>query len=643
MLTAIRSAASNWLGRAVLVVIMGLLIISFAIWGIGDIFRGGVNRTLVTIGNRVITADQFRTSFNEELRRISQQARRNVTTDEARAFGLDRALLNRMIDEQVLSHQADALGLALDQDQIVKNITQIDAFKTNGVFDRNRFADVMQRAGLTEAAFLKEQGGALLRGQILNGMAGGFAMPKTFGALVHQYQEEARDVDYLLLPASKAAEPAAPDDAALAAFYEERKAEFRTIETRKVTILAVSASQFASHVSVTEADIQAAYARAIAAGRFGTPEKRRAQRLLFENEAEAKAAAERLKSGTNIEVLLAEKKLTAQDVDLGLKSRAEMTGQPGVEAIFALAPQPGTLSTPMQDPFGFVLFRLVEVVPGQSTPLESVRTEITGEARIEKIARDPQVKDKLDAAFRAVEDQRIAGKSLTEAAQVAGLTAVVIPALDNRGGDGAGGRLSIAGGAETVAAVFASDIGLDNEPLLQRDGGHVWFEVNGIDLPRDKPLDEVKAEVRTRLVQDIKAKALAATALTLVQRIEAGTPLATIATEIGAPVQAITGLKRGGRDATLGVAGVERAFSGPIGKPVSAAMADDIGRIILLPKAARVPPYDAANDIKSGLTAQISQAMGEDFLAQYTLATRKALKVTINEALLAQALGQPTN
>lgn len=637
MLGAIRTAASNWLGRVVLIVVMGLLIVSFAIWGIGDIFRGGVARNVARVGTDNITADQFRTNFNDELRRIQQRVRRPVTTEDARAFGLDREVLNRMIDESVLNQKAQRLGLALDQQAVVKAVMEAEIFRTNGQFDRQRFADVLQQNGLAEGQFFAQQSQLMLRQQIGAALVGGYRWPETLGRAVHQYREEARDLEVIAIPADKAAEPPAPTDAELQAFHAERKAEFRTIETRKATVLAVATAQFAGSVTITDDTIRAFYERGLAAGRFGTPERRRAWRILFETEAAAKAAAERLASGTTIEALLAEKKLTVADVDLGLKTRSELTDRAVAEAVFGLAEN--AVSAPVKDPFGYVLLRLVAVEAARATPFEQVRNQIAGEARLDAIARDPSVKTQVEAAYRKVEDQRIAGKSLAEAAQIAGLTPVVIEKLDRQGQDGAGNRLSIAGGADTVTAIFASDIGLDNEPLQQRDGGYVWFEVNGVEPAREKSFDEVKDEVRARFIAGEKARSLAERATALVKRLEEGATMQAIAGEVGASVQIFSGIKRSGREDALGQNGVDRAFAGNLGKAVSAVAPDGVGRLIIRPTQASLLPYDPAADERAGLARQIAQNMSEDIVAQYVAGMRKEIGVSINQTLLNQALG----
>lgn len=638
MLNAIRTASSKWLGRLVLTVIMGFLIVSFAIWGIGDIFRGGVNRTVAKVGSASISAEEFRTAYNAELQRIQRQVRRVVTSEEARSFGLDRELLNRQIDELALTEQARKLGMAVDQLTVMRSITEAPEFKTGGIFDRARLADALSQAGLSEQAFVQRQSDLLLRQQLFNGLAGGMPGALSLGKAVHQFRNEERNLDVILVPVDKVPAAAEPDEAALKAFFDERKAEFRTVETRKVSVIQVQPADFAASLVVTESDLRAYYDRQVVAGRFGAPERRQAQRVLFDSEDEAKAAAAKLAGGMSFDALLAERKVSAADVDLGLRTAADLTDAALRDAVFRTAE--GQVSAPVKDPFGFVLVRVLTVEPARITPFEAVRGQIEADARLDKLQRDPSIKGQVDGLFRKIEDQRIAGKSLAEAAQVAGVRLVTLAALDRQGNDGNGNRVAVPGGTETINAVFASDIGLDNEPLQGRDGGFTWYEVNAVEPARDKAFDEVKDQVRTRLLADRRDKALAEFMTGLVKRMEEGATLAAISQELGLPVQRFAGIRRNAREATLGTSGVERAFAGPVGKPVSALAGDGTSRALILPIDATLLAHDPVQDVASGLERQISTGMAEDLMAQYIAALRKSVGVSINQAILSQALGQ---
>ncbi|HJZ19324.1 MAG TPA: SurA N-terminal domain-containing protein, partial [Bradyrhizobium sp.] len=65
MLRGIRKASSNWLGKIIMTVAMGALIVSFGVWGIADIFRGFGQSTLAKVGRTEISAEQFRQIYND--------------------------------------------------------------------------------------------------------------------------------------------------------------------------------------------------------------------------------------------------------------------------------------------------------------------------------------------------------------------------------------------------------------------------------------------------------------------------------------------------------------------------------------------------------------------------------------------------
>src|SRR6476660_5584818 len=106
MLRGLHKASSTWLGKALMAVVMGGLIISFAIWGIGDIFRGFGLNAVAKIGGTEISIEQFRQYYTDKLQQISRQAGRPITPDQARGMGLDRQLLGQLVAETTLDEQA---------------------------------------------------------------------------------------------------------------------------------------------------------------------------------------------------------------------------------------------------------------------------------------------------------------------------------------------------------------------------------------------------------------------------------------------------------------------------------------------------------------------------------------------------------
>src|SRR6201747_2642598 len=123
MLRGLRKASSNWLGKAVMSVVMGVLIISFGVWGIADIFRGFGQSTLAKIGRTEISTEQFRQLYTEKLQQIGRQFGRPLTMDQARALGIDRSVLQQVVAEAAFDDNARQLGLGQYDAQTMRMIT----------------------------------------------------------------------------------------------------------------------------------------------------------------------------------------------------------------------------------------------------------------------------------------------------------------------------------------------------------------------------------------------------------------------------------------------------------------------------------------------------------------------------------------
>ncbi len=95
MLRGMRKASSSWLGKIVMAVVVGFLIIAFGVWGIGDIFRGFGVFTVAKVGKTEISIEQFRVRYNEQLQQFGRQVGRPITPDQAQAFGLEQQLLGQ--------------------------------------------------------------------------------------------------------------------------------------------------------------------------------------------------------------------------------------------------------------------------------------------------------------------------------------------------------------------------------------------------------------------------------------------------------------------------------------------------------------------------------------------------------------------
>ena len=241
MLRGIHKASSTWLGKAVMAAVMGFIAISFAIWGIGDIFRGFGRNAVATIGGTEISIEQFRQFYNDRLQQLGRQVGRPITPDEARARGLDRQLLASWLPKPHSTSRPSSCGLASTDAEIAKRITIDPSFRgANGQFDRQRFEQIIRQAGFTESRFIDEQRRSMLRRQIAQSVTGDLKVPATALAALNQYQNEKRQIEYVALEAAQAGDIPAPTPEVLTKYFEERKTLFRAPEYRKITLLSLA-------------------------------------------------------------------------------------------------------------------------------------------------------------------------------------------------------------------------------------------------------------------------------------------------------------------------------------------------------------------------------------------------------------------
>ncbi|MDC7786432.1 SurA N-terminal domain-containing protein [Rhodoplanes sp. TEM] len=630
MLRGLRKASSNWLGKVVMAAVVGFLVISFAVWGIGDIFRGFGVSTVATIGGSEITIEQFRQFYNDRLQQYGRQLGRPISADQARAAGLDRQILSTLIAEAVLDERARQLGLGVSDEEVVRHVMQDPAFRgVNGQFDQQRFAYLIRQAGYTEQRFIAEQRRVTLRRQLAGTVGGEVTAPVATAEVVNRFENEERFIDYVVLDAAHAGEMPAPTPDQLRSYYDERKFLFRAPEYRKVMLLEVSPEQLAATVEVSDEDARKAYeARKT---RWETPEKRQVQQISFPTPEEAKAAQEKLAGGTTFEALAAERNVAPADLDLGLVAKAEMLDPAIAEAAFGL-PE-GGVSAPVTGRFTTAILRVTKVEPGRTTPFADVEAQIKKEIALDRAkASLAELRDK-------VEDELAAGSRLDEIGAKLKLPVRIIEAVDRSGRAPDGATVALPKDIDVLGPAFSTQVGLENEALSVPGGGYLWYEVAGVTPSRERTFDEVKDRVEERWRSDEIAKRLAAKAEEIAGKLKAGGWFAEIASQDGLKVETAPALKRRTRG-TLPADVIEQVFKTPKDGVGTASGATPTDRIVFKVTDVRPPPFDPAGAEAKRLLDQLRNAYADDVMAQYVARLQNELKVRINQTALAQAVGR---
>jgi peptidyl-prolyl cis-trans isomerase D len=631
MLRGLHKASSTWLGKAVMAAVMGVIAISFAIWGIGDIFRGFGRNAVATVGGTEISIEQFRQFYNDRLQQLGRQAGRPITPDEARARGLDRQLLAQLIAETTVDEQAKQLRLGIDNAEIAKRITSDPSFRgANGQFDRPRFEQIIRQAGFTESRFIEEQRRSMLRRQLAQSITGDLKVPATALAVLNQYQNEKRQIEYVALGAAQAGDVPAPTPEVLNKYFDERKTLFRAPEYRNITLLSLAPPDLAKPDAVTDADAKAYFEQH--KNSYGRPEKREVRQIVFQKSEEAADARERITKGAKFDDIAKERQLKESDTDLGMVAKSDIIDSAVADAAFSL--KPGETSAPVKGRFGTVLLQVGKIEPGEEKTYEQVA------AQIKREIAESRAKTEVGNLRDKIEDERAAGSTLAETAKKLGLTSVPIEAVD-RSGRAPDGKpvAALPQSPNVISAAFASDVGVDTDPLQLPGGGYLYYDVTGVTPSRERPLEEVKDQVTTRWRDDEIAKRLQAKADDLVGKLKAGTSFAQAASEAGLNMQTAKDLQRGKSGGFIPAKTIEAVFRTPKGTPASAEGEKETERFVFRVTDVVDPPFEAGTPQGQAITTTLQNSYTDDLVGEYIARLENDFGVTVNPSALNQVVG----
>ncbi|THD44583.1 MAG: peptidylprolyl isomerase [Bradyrhizobium sp.] len=628
MLDGMRRLSQGLVGRVIMTLLFLLLIGSFAIWGIGDMFRGFTSDKLAEVGGQTITAQQFQDALQTMLVRVQSQMHSSITNEQARALGFDSQVLRELISDAALDERARALGLAVSDEAIVSAVRSDPNLQdASGQFDRARFDQALRQSGLSERGFFAEQNKSYLRQQIGLSLTDGLTAPKKLVDFLARVQSENRAIDYFVLPPSAAGDIAAPTDDALKGFFEDRKDEYRAPEYRAVDILFVNAAALAKPEDVTDEDAKADYDK-LRDTRFTTPEKRKLQQIVFPDQQSADDAEAKIKAGASFDDIVKARNLKPADVDLGETTKTGAYDPAIGEAAFAL-PE-GGVSGVVKGQFGPAIVHVVAITPGAVKSFDEVKAQLKGEIAADRVA------DQVQSLHDKVEDARVSGKSLAEAAKSLGLEIRSIPAVDSQGKDPSDKTIDLPDAKELVSSVFASDVGVDDAPLPTKDRGWLWFDILKIVPAHERAFDEVKDKVAAEWRADESAKALAAKAADMVKQVEGGATLTSLAQAAGQEVQTASDIRRGGKEG-LAPNLVSALFNGPADGAGSAAI--PAGRVIFKVMADATPTTNFDDPTVKSLAAQLGEGLQTSLVDQYINALETELGVRVNQSVLQAAEG----
>lgn len=626
MLETLRRNATGWLAK----LLIGLLVISFAVWGVADMVTGVGRSTAAKVGSKEILAPEFQRAFQNRLDAISQRVGRRLTPNEAKTlFRLDKQVIDQLIAATAVDNHAEVLNLAITDKSIIAGVQSDPLFKgIDGKFDQSRLEQLLRDAGYTQERFLDARKRDVVRGQMTDALLQNLQPSKTLVSMMQTYAGETRTVRYFTLD-PKTVKVESPTDKDIKSTYDQNKSRFMTPEYRKLNVLLLTSADAQKRIDVTDEQLKATYERDKRL--FATPETRQIQQIAFKSADEAEKARQEILAGKSFEEVAKAAGAKPEDIELGTLTRAQMFDAKIGDAAFAL--EKGKVSEVIKGDLTTVLLNVKAIKPGNQPTLEEIKDRI--KARITRLGAADEIRKLHDS----VDDNRLAGKSLKEIAETLKLSYHAVDAVD-RSGNGRDGKPVFQSPdlAKIVAKGFAGEVGVDNEAVELSDGGYAWVSLVAVTATKQKPFDEVKEDAKTLWATNQRQSALRKRARSLVERVEKGESLEAVAKSLSLDVQTTPAFKRGDRLPQLSPSAVVRVFALPKGKPIDAPTADNESRMVLEVSEIKEPAAPSAEELERTKTSVLEQ-LRDDVLEQYIATLRKRQGVTVNQSVVDRTIG----
>ncbi|CAN5234899.1 SurA N-terminal domain-containing protein [soil metagenome] len=630
MLDSLKKYTSGWIAQLLLL----LLVLSFAVWGVADIFTGYGTNAVAKVGSREISAQEFQRRYDIAVQALTRQFGQQITPDQARQFGVPTQVLSRLLAEAVLDNTAHSMGLGLSNERVAQLVMSDPSLMPAGTpFSRVLFAQIAQQQGMTEDQFVLDRRAEYVRSQLAQAFIGGLAPPEAFLKAVAEYRGDVRDISYVVLAAPDAASIPEPSAADLSAYFDAHKSDWKAPEYRALNYFEVSPSTVSKVDEVTDDEAKKRYDGA--KDRFITVGTRQVSQIVFKDKADADAAAAAIASGKTFDDLVTERNLKPADIDLGQVSKSQINDPAVADAAFALAED--GVSGVVAGKFGPVMVRVKNVKPEVVKTFDEVKGTLKGEIAAERAATE------INDVHDSIEDARAGGTTIPEVAKKFEMKLVTLPAIDAAGKD-PDGKVIDGVPAGLAQAAFDTDVGLESDPLEFTRNSFAWYEVTGITPPKERTLEEVRDKLVVAWKDAERGKKLVDAADAIKKRLDGGEDIAKVAADSSLEVKKAEKVVRNttpGGDINGDV--LEAVFGGPKEHTAIATGATPMSRVVLVVDSSTVPAYVAGSPDLDQTKQQLTTQFINDLLAAYIGELQSKTNVQLNNAVLQTALGVKPN
>ncbi|MEA3065051.1 MAG: peptidyl-prolyl cis-trans isomerase [Sphingomonadales bacterium] len=620
----------------IMLVVLFLSLVAIVITGFGTGGRGGLGElgglkagTVASVGGERLTTDRVR----DETQRQFERIRREQPELDIAAFlrrGALEEVLDQLIDITAIGVFAREHGLGISRQMIDRDIATVPAFQdAAGRFDDATFRRVLAQERLTEKQLRDDLEGRLFQRQLVLPVAGSAYVPNVIAQQYGSLLLEQRSGIVGAVPSAAMGPGQAPGEAELAGFYRSNRARYTVPERRVIRYALFGPEQVAASAQASEAEIQAAYRQNPA---YAAHETRSLSQVVLQNEAAAKAFAQKIAGGTSFAAAAMQAGFGPSDTALGVNSREAFAGKssPAVAAA-AFGAAKGATVGPIRSPFGWHVVRIDDVIVSSARPLAAVRGEIA--AQIQRNKATNALNDLATRIENAIGD----GSSFDEivAAQKLAVRETVPVTANGAAPDNPGWQRPPEL-QPLLESAFAMEPG--EEPAVETVQENQLYALLAVtrSIPAAAPpLAQIRDRVKADLIVRRASERARAVATAIIARINAGTPPAQAFAQAGVKLPAVQTLTATRRDIARQNAQVPppmaMMFSLPRGKARILPAPDGRGWFVVY--LDRIVPGDARKEpgLAEAVRGQFAQILGDEYAQQFTRAIRAELKVKRND------------
>ena len=640
MLITLRSKGASWVVKGLFVVLIG----SFALWGVPDIYRNIRSEPVAaTVGDTNITAAELRKAVDFEVKRLQKSYGNQLQPELLRQLGLVDRALDGLIEPALLEAYAGYLGMAVPDDLLEKTIKSNPSFRdAAGNFNPQIVEAILRDRGWNQAEFAAATRRNILTFQFVRAVTAGVQTPRSLAQTLYAYRAEQRIAHTLAIPDNSIADVPTPDDAAIAQFHKDNADRYQAPEYRALTLVRLDPEEYAQKYSISDEAVQGEYDSRHS--EFNIPEKRAIVQAVLPDEAAAHDLAAKVRQGTPFADAV-KAATTSDPLDVGMFAQADLqkrladvfadetAGRQATEALFAAAV--GGVSDPVKGPIGWHVLSVTSIEPPKVQPLDD---DLRAKLRHALAVR--QAADELVDVANQLDDDLGAGTALAEAAGKLGLPVTTIAAVDNSGKDPDGKEVAAVTRDQGQALKLAFQTNEGEDSLLTEmpnGGGYIILHVDNVRPAATRPLETVRNTVIVDWQAVERKKAAAAKAQAIVERInKSGESIDTIARELGVPVLVSQPLTRAGNDPAANVAATltERLFTAKAGEAIAdRAPADNAAVVAVLVEVKPVDIAASGAEIDK-LQQDLGRSIGSDLYEQLSADLKEKISVSRNQDIV---------